>query len=73
LAAFARWKFETAEGLALQTLPADSAGEFYEEATRDRSASHHLQVKAALSLLYHVLLALVGVGGRTSWLGRRAI
>jgi hypothetical protein len=55
LAAFARWKFETAEGLALETLPADRAVKFYEEATRDRSASQHLQVKAALSLLYHVL------------------
>ena len=30
-------------------------GEFYEEATRGRSASHNLQVKAALALLYHVL------------------
>src|SRR5258707_7227146 len=30
-------------------------GEFYEEATRGRSASHHLQIKAALALLYHVL------------------
>ena len=29
--------------------------DFYEEATRGRSASHHLQVKAALALLYHVL------------------
>ena len=27
----------------------------YEEATRGRSASHHLQVKAALALLYDVL------------------
>ena len=44
-----------AEGLALETLPSDRAGEFYEEATRGRSASHHLQVKAALALLYHVL------------------
>jgi site-specific recombinase XerD len=44
-----------AEGLALETLPSERAGEFYEEATRGRSASHHLQVKAALSLLYHVL------------------
>ena len=30
-------------------------GEFYEGATRGRSASHHLQVKAALALLYDVL------------------
>ena len=45
-----------AEGLALETLPSDRAGEFYEEATRGRSASHpHLQVKAALALLYDVL------------------
>jgi integrase len=29
--------------------------DFYEEAIRGRSASHHLQVKAALALLYHVL------------------
>jgi hypothetical protein len=35
----------------------ERVGEFYEEATRGRSASHHLQVKAALALLllYHVL------------------
>ena len=33
----------------------ERAGEFYEEATRGRSASHHLQVKAALALLYDVL------------------
>src|SRR6267142_5341009 len=44
-----------AEGLALETLPSERAGEFYEEATRGRSASHHLQVKAALALLYYVL------------------
>jgi len=44
-----------AEGLVLETLPSDRAAEFYEEATRGRSASHHLQVKAALGLLYHVL------------------
>ena len=29
-----------AEGFALETLPEDRAGEFYEEATRGRSASH---------------------------------
>ena len=29
-----------AEGLALETLPAERAGEFYQFATRDRSASH---------------------------------
>jgi integrase len=33
----------------------ERAGEFYEEATCGRSASHHLQVKAALALLYDVL------------------
>ena len=44
-----------AEGLVLETLPSERAGKFYEEATRGRSASHHLQVKAAFALLYHVL------------------
>ena len=44
-----------AEGLVLETFPTERVGEFYEEATRGRSASHHLQVKAALALLYHVL------------------
>jgi hypothetical protein len=43
------------EGLALETLPVERVGEFDEEATRGLSASHHLQVKAALALLYHVL------------------
>ncbi len=38
-----------------QTFPPERIREFYEEATRSRSASHHLQVKAALALLYHVL------------------
>jgi len=41
----------TAEGLVLETFPVERVGEFYEEATRGRSASHHLQVKAALALL----------------------
>jgi hypothetical protein len=45
----------TAEGLALEILPSNRAVEFYEEATGGRSPSHHLQVKAALSLLYRVL------------------
>ena len=36
-------------------LPSERVGEFYEETTGGRSASHHLQVKAALALLYHVL------------------
>ena len=44
-----------AEGLVLETFPVERVGDFYEEATRGRSASHHLQVKAALALLYHVL------------------
>jgi site-specific recombinase XerD len=47
--------WSAAEGLALETLPSERAGEFYEETTRGRSASHHLQVKAALALLYDVL------------------
>jgi hypothetical protein len=47
--------WSSAEGLVLQALPAERAGEFYEEATRGRSASHHLQVKAALALLYDVM------------------
>jgi len=46
-----------AEGLAIETLPAERAGEFYEFAMRGRSASHHLQVKAALALLYKALAA----------------
>ncbi len=33
--------WSAAEGLVLQTLPAERAGQFYEEATRGRSASHH--------------------------------
>ena len=47
--------WSAAEGLVLQTLPGERAREFYEGATRGRSASHHLQVKAALVLLYDVL------------------
>ena len=47
--------WSAAEGLVLQALPAERAGEFYEEETRGRSASHHLQVKAALALLYDVM------------------
>jgi site-specific recombinase XerD len=47
--------WSASEGLVLQTLPAERVGEFYDEATRGRSASHHLQVKAALALLYDVL------------------
>jgi hypothetical protein len=44
-----------AEGLAIKTLSEESAGVFHEEATRGRSASHHLQARAALALLYNVL------------------
>jgi hypothetical protein len=44
-----------AVGLALETLPLDRAAEFYEEATCGRSASHQLQVNAALAFLYYVL------------------
>jgi site-specific recombinase XerD len=36
----------------------EQAGKFYEQATRGRRASHHLQVKAALALLYNVLGAI---------------
>jgi hypothetical protein len=43
--------WSAAEGLVLETLPAERRGEFYEETTRGRCASHHLQVKAALALL----------------------
>ena len=42
-------------GLVFETLPSERVREFYEEATLGRSASHHLPVKAALALLYHVL------------------
>jgi hypothetical protein len=38
------------EDLVLETLPPERVEEFYEKATRGRSASHHLQVKAALQL-----------------------
>jgi integrase len=47
--------WSAAEGLVLETLPSDKTAKFYEKATRGRSASHHLQVKAALALLYHVM------------------
>lgn len=45
----------TAEDTTLATLPIERARSFYEQATRGRSASHHLQCKAALALLYKVL------------------
>jgi hypothetical protein len=44
--------WSAAEGMVLETLPSERAGEFYAEATRGRSASHPLQVKAGLALLY---------------------
>ena len=44
-----------ADRLVLETLPRERTREFYEEATRGRSASHYLQVKAALAMLYDVL------------------
>ena len=44
-----------AEGLDSPTLPREKAREYYEELTRKRSASHHLQVKAALSILYRLV------------------
>ena len=47
----------SAEGIALSTLPRELATEFYSSATRGRSASHHLQVKAALAQFYRVLAA----------------
>jgi integrase/recombinase XerD len=46
-----------AEGVALSTMPRELAAEFYSSATRGRSASHHLQVKAALGHFYRVLAA----------------
>ena len=42
------------EGFALETLPEDRPEEFNEDATRGRSATHHLKVKSALSFLYCV-------------------
>jgi hypothetical protein len=42
-----------AEDLTLETLPEDRAGEFYEETTCVRSASYHLQVKAATKAFLH--------------------
>jgi len=44
-----------AEGLALETLPSNRAGSPTRRRLAGRSASHHLQVKSAISLLYHVL------------------
>lgn len=42
-------------GLSLSTLSREQARAFYEDITRERSAAHHLQVKAALKLLYKTL------------------
>ena len=44
-----------AEELALEILASDRAGEFYEVATRGRSTSHHLQVKATMAPLQDIL------------------
>ena len=38
-----------------RNLAPERVGDFDEEAARGRSASHHLQVQAALALLYQVL------------------
>jgi len=45
----------TAEGFDVGTLPKEKARAYYEELTKGRSPSHHLQVKAAASFLYKVL------------------
>ena len=42
-------------GLALETLPFDLAQQLYSEITKGRSASLHLQVRAAIGLLYEIL------------------
>jgi hypothetical protein len=48
-----------AEGVVLETFPVERVGDFYDEATRGRSASHHLQVKAALALLSLILTSML--------------
>lgn len=45
----------TAEGFDLGALPKEKARAYYEEMTKGRSPSHHLQVKAAALFLYKVL------------------
>ncbi len=45
----------TAEKIAIESIPAELVRAWYDDLTRDRSASHHLQVRAALSFLYSVL------------------
>ncbi len=47
--------WSTAEGLHSPTLPRDKALDYYEALTDQRSASHHLQVKAALSFFYKLV------------------
>jgi hypothetical protein len=39
----------SAKGLVLETFPPERIGEFYEEATRGRSASHYLQLTRSVS------------------------
>lgn len=43
-----------AEGVEIENLPSGYARDFYARVTEGRGASHHLQVKAALSLVYRV-------------------
>lgn len=45
----------TAAGLDPAALPREIARQYYEELTANRSASHHLQVKAGLAFLYKLL------------------
>ena len=47
--------WSTAAGLDLATLPREKALAYYEDLTENRSASHHLQVKAGIAFLYKVL------------------
>ena len=47
--------WSAAEGLDSPTLPQPKAVDYYEALTRQRSSSHHLQVKAALSFFYRVV------------------
>jgi len=45
----------TAAGLDLGSLPREKAISYYDDLTANRSASHHLQVKAGIAFLYKVL------------------
>jgi hypothetical protein len=45
----------TASGFDLGSLPREAARGYYEDLTGNRSASHHLQVKAGIAFLYKVL------------------